>query len=191
VTFDGPAPRRSPGPDGRGSEGEPRLRVVGQDSYESWDHVYVDNVSRLYRLMYSKVGNRLDAEDLTAEVFMAALGPLQVDLSRGEVRAYLLATARTVLAGFWRRRLRLEVTSIEPDHEDAAPGLPGPPSQAPDRTATILQRLPDRYRRILELRFLEAMSIKEAASAMDVTVANAKVLQHRALKLAAASGGET
>ena len=169
---------------------EPRLRVVGHDRYESWDQVYVDNVTRLYRLMYAKVGNRVDAEDLTAEVFMAALGPLQVELSRGEVRVYLLATARTVLAGFWRRRLRLEVTSIEPDHEDAVPSA-SPPSQAPDRAATILQRLPDRYRRILELRFLEAMSIKEAASAMDVSVANAKVLQHRALKLAAASGAET
>ena len=151
----------------------------------------MDNVSRLYRLMYAKVGNRLDAEDLTTEVFMAALGPLRLELSIGEVRAYLLATARTVLAAFWRRRLRLEVTSIEPDHEDAGPLPPSPPSEAPERTATILQRLPDRYRRILELRFLEAMSIKEAASAMDVTVANAKVLQHRALKLAAASGDES
>lgn len=180
---------RGQDPEGRPSEGEPHLRVVGHDSYESWDQVYLDNVSRLYRLMYAKVGNRLDAEDLTSEVFMAALGPLQVELSRGEVRAYLLATARTVLAGFWRRRLRLEVTAIEVDHEDAADRPSGPLSDAPDRTATILQGLPDRYRRILELRFLEAMSIKEAASAMDVTVANAKVLQHRALKHAAASGG--
>jgi RNA polymerase sigma-70 factor (ECF subfamily) len=47
-----------------------------------------------------------------------------------------------------------------------------------------LSALPDRYRRILELRFLEASSIKEAASVMNVTVSNAKVLQHRALCMA-------
>jgi RNA polymerase sigma-70 factor (ECF subfamily) len=40
------------------------------------------------------------------------------------------------------------------------------------------------------LRFLEAMSIREAAAAMKITVANAKVLQHRALKLAAGTGGD-
>jgi RNA polymerase sigma-70 factor (ECF subfamily) len=38
---------------------------------------------------------------------------------------------------------------------------------------------------VLELRFLEGCSIKEAAQALSVSVANAKVLQHRALRLAA------
>ncbi|WP_256438521.1 hypothetical protein [Pseudonocardia sp. H11422] len=37
----------------------------------------------MYRLMYAKVGNRPDAEDLTADVFAAALRPL----SQGEVLA--------------------------------------------------------------------------------------------------------
>ena len=54
----------------------------------------------------------------------------------------------------------------------------------------ILAALPNRYRRILELRFLEACSIKEAAQAMGVSVSNAKVLQHRALRMAAKAGLE-
>ena len=49
----------------------------------------------------------------------------------------------------------------------------------------ILEALPERYRRILELRFLEACSIKEAARSMQISVSNAKVLQHRALRMAA------
>jgi RNA polymerase sigma-70 factor (ECF subfamily) len=159
--------------------------VVGADAYENWDAIYVDNVTRIYRLMYSKVGNRADAEDLAAEVFVAALGPLRVSASRGEVRAYLLATARTVLAGFWRRRLGVDVTTIDADAELRGPDESDPPSQAPARARRVLGRLPERYRRILELRFLQAMSMKEAAREMDVTVGNAKVLQHRALRLAA------
>jgi RNA polymerase sigma-70 factor (ECF subfamily) len=39
------------------------------------------------------------------------------------------------------------------------------------------------------LRFLQAYSIKDAAVALGVTVANAKVLQHRALRRAARLGG--
>jgi RNA polymerase sigma-70 factor (ECF subfamily) len=62
------------------------------------------------------------------------------------------------------------------------------PSDAPQRAGKILAALPDRYRRILELRFLEACSIKEAAQAMGVSVSNAKVLQHRALRMAAKAG---
>jgi RNA polymerase sigma factor (sigma-70 family) len=170
----------------------PRLRVVSDDVYADWDAIYLDNIARIHRLMYSKVGNRPDAEDLTAEVFVAALGPLRVSASRGEVRGYLLATARTVLAGYWRRRLGVEVTSIDPDAErygwdEESEG----PSLAPERARRVLGALPDRYRRILELRFLQAMSLKEAAKEMDVTVGNAKVLQHRALRLAAQARGES
>jgi RNA polymerase sigma-70 factor (ECF subfamily) len=51
-----------------------------------------------------------------------------------------------------------------------------------------LSALPERYRRILGLRFLEALSIKEAARETGITVANTKVLQHRALRMAANSG---
>ena len=80
------------------------LATVDSSAYSDWDLAYLDNVGRLYRLMYHKVGNRPDAEDLTAEVSKAALGPLRLTASKGEVRAYLLATARTVLASHWRRR---------------------------------------------------------------------------------------
>ncbi|MGH3669629.1 MAG: RNA polymerase sigma factor, partial [Pseudonocardiaceae bacterium] len=90
-------------PDQRGPNaldaGAPLLRVVSDESYPDWEAVYRDNVARIYRLMFAKVGNRADAEDLTAEVFLAALRPLRVSASAAEVRAYLLTTARTVLAG--------------------------------------------------------------------------------------------
>jgi RNA polymerase sigma factor (sigma-70 family) len=156
--------------------------------YPDWDSAYLDNVDRLYRLMYMKVGNRPDAEDLTSEVFRAALGPMRLTASKGEVRAYLLATARTVLATHWRRRLGLEVTHIDPDVELNYLAAPAPDSNAGERTRAILTALPDHYRRILELRFLEGCSIKESASALSISVSNAKVLQHRALRMATRVG---
>jgi RNA polymerase sigma-70 factor (ECF subfamily) len=162
--------------------------VVDADVYADWESVYRDNVDRLYRLMYARVGNRADAEDLTSEVFRTALRPLRLESSKGEVRAYLLTTATTVLASHWRRHLGRPVTSIDPDADAgylAERSGSDPPSDAPNRASRILAALPDRYRRILELRFLEACSIKEAAQSMDVSVSNAKVLQHRALRMAA------
>jgi RNA polymerase sigma-70 factor (ECF subfamily) len=178
--------------DGAGTEhAVSYLRLVETETYADWDSAYLDNVGRLYGLMYSRVGNRPDAEDLTAEVFKAALGPLRLSSSKGEVRAYLLATARTVLASHWRRTLGLPLTYIDPttdiaELDDSSDAVEPDGIAAPGRrVGRILAALPDRYRRILELRFLETCSIKEAAHAMDVSVANAKVLQHRALRMAA------
>ncbi len=193
-----PAPKPSltlvttpPGPSGKPDV--THLRVLNADSYPDWESVYRDNIDRLYRLMYARVGNRPDAEDLTSEVFRTALGPLKLTLSKGEVRSYLLTTAQTVLASHWRRTLGTSVTTIDPEADMAAlvePSKSEEPSDAPQRARRILATLPDRYRRILELRFLEACSIKEAAQAMGVSVSNAKVLQHRALRMAAKAGLE-
>ncbi len=126
------------------------LRLVDADVYTDWESVYRDNVERLYRLMYARVGNRPDAEDLTSEVFRTALGPLRLGSSKGEVRSYLLVTARTVLASHWRRRLGLAVTSIDPAADMsylAEPSGAGEPTDAPERAGTILAALPERYRR--------------------------------------------
>ena len=164
--------------------GAPRpLRLVPDDRYPDWETVYQDNVTWVYRTLFARVGNRPDAEDLTAEVFLAALRPLRLTASIGEVRAYLRVTARTVLAAHWRETMGREITSIDdigqpPESEDAI-------STAPQRVAGVLDSLPDHYRRILDLRFLQGRSIRESATEMGITVANAKVLQHRALRLAA------
>src|ERR1700755_1056902 len=157
--------------------------------YPVWDAVYRDNVTWVYRLMYGKVGNQPDAEDLTAEVFMTALKPLRVSATVPEVGKYLRMTARTVLASYWGERMGRQLTTIEEDVPEAIePELIA--SDAPDKVRSLLQRLPDNYRRILELRFLQAFSVKEAATQMGVSVANAKVLQYRALRMAAQSGEE-
>ncbi len=179
------APRMGAGADEPGADG-PQLRVVDGEFYPDWEAVYRDNVDRVYRLMFAKVGNRPDAEDLTAEVFLAALRPLRVSASVGEVRAYLSATARTVLAGHWRRTLGREITVLSDDEGlESAPAETAAASDATARAALILAGLPELYQRILQLRFVESCSVREAAAALGISVAYAKVLQHRALRRAA------
>lgn len=173
-------------PDPEAEPNGPALRLVGGRFYPDWESIYRDNVDRIYRLMFAKVGNRPDAEDLTAEVFTAALRPLRVTASVSEVRAYLSATARTVLARHWRRTLGREITVIT---EAEAPPDPveDPIRLTAARVERLLTGLPDQYRRVLRLRFLEGYSVRETAAALGISVANAKVIQHRALRRAAIS----
>jgi RNA polymerase sigma-70 factor, ECF subfamily len=180
-----PAAGGSPAQEGIAGRRVRVLRSVSGDSYPDWEAIYLDNVERIYRIIYSRVGNRPEVEDLTAEVFHAALGPLRLSASKGEVRAYLLATARTVLASHWRRHYSAEITTIDPERDQAALDETTTESQAPQRVAQILAALPERYGRVLRLRFLESCSLRETARAMSVSLANAKVLQHRALRQAA------
>src|SRR3954453_388196 len=107
----------------------PDLRLVAEARYPDWEAVYDDNVTWVYRTIFARVGNAADAEDLTSEVFLAAMRPLRLTASVAEVRAYLRPTARTVLAAHWRATLGREITSIEdvaapPESEEAISTAP-------------------------------------------------------------------
>jgi RNA polymerase sigma factor (sigma-70 family) len=166
-----------------------RLRVVDGESYADWESVYADNAVAVYRLVYRQVGNRPDAEDLSEEVFLAALPRLRLPAPVASVRSYLGATARTVIADHWRRHYAAPPSAPLPD--DVTVALPEPVApEGPSRVAGLLARLPDRFRQILELRFLRGLSIGQAAAEMGVTTGNARVMQHRALRRAAELAGE-
>ena len=58
----------------------PRRGVVRDTKacYPDWAAVYADNAIWVYRMIFNRVGNQPDAEDLTTEVFLAALRPLRL-----------------------------------------------------------------------------------------------------------------
>lgn len=146
--------------------------------------IALDELELVYAFIYTRVGNRADAEDLTQQVAMKAIPRLRQGASPSAIRGYLFATARSVLGAFWSTRLGLSEAEL---HEDLALGPPpSPPSEASIETAErILAGLSDNYRRVLELRFLHGYSLKEVAAEMRSTVGAIKVMQLRALRAAA------
>lgn len=150
--------------------------------YPDWESVYQDNVVGIYQLAFRRVGNAADAEDLAEDVLMQTLKTLRLPAPVPTVRAYLVKTARTVLADHWRRHYAAR---------DAANELEQLPLEiatnpaAVDRAQRILSLLPDHFKNILELRFLRGYSAREAADELGVTESNARVLQFRALRKAA------
>jgi RNA polymerase sigma factor (sigma-70 family) len=165
------------------------LRVVGGTALPTadWETVYRDHVAALYRYAYARTGNRPDAEDVTSTAFMRALPRLRPDVSEGEMRSYLRATARTVIADMWQER-----HGVFPEVFDEE-SMSGPRAAEPAGEVDIdyvLADLPANYRQVLELRFLRGYTVKETAAAMHISVGNAKVLQLRALRRAAGQGGQ-
>ncbi|MEA2684067.1 MAG: hypothetical protein QOK05_2395 [Chloroflexota bacterium] len=176
------------------SDERPALSVVPDRDFvpaapaaEGWEAIYRATVILVYRYIYARVGNRADAEDLTTQVYMRALPRLRLAAAIEEIRSYLVATARTVLADHWRDRYDVRV-----DELDDSIASPSPPPVSPHdeeagvrRAGAILAALPDNYRRVLELRYLRGYSLRETAQELGISVTNAKVMQHRALRRAA------
>ena len=66
--------------------------------------VALSEFDRVYSYIYSRVGNRADAEDLTQHVALKALPRLREGYPGPAVRGYLYSTARSVMASFWSHR---------------------------------------------------------------------------------------
>jgi len=162
-----------------------------------FERVYSQHVVGIYRFVYARVGNRPDAEDLTAQVFVRAVEQLDTAREPGQIAAWLYRVAQNAIADYWRAFYRLPVVGVDhvaPGWEPADDGAQReqvPDERASVRVQALLGNLPDRYRRVLELRFLQRMSVAETAQAMGITSGNAKVLQYRALRKAALIGDAT
>ncbi len=169
------------------------MSVVQQPAAEVNPEAAIDVALRqfdlVYSFIYSRVGNRADAEDLTQQVALKALPRLNDGWVEPAVRGYLYTTARSVLASFWTGRGRVPEAELADEVwvEGRGCELTAPPEAAAwvERT---LGALPAHYRQVLELRFLRGYTLREAAQEMGKTVGGVKVMQLRALRAAAAAG---
>ncbi len=151
---------------------------------------YQEKFGLIYRYVYSNVGNREVAEDLTSEIFLKAVRGIDQERSPRSMQYWLYLIARTTIADYWRAHYRAPTSSLD---ELLEAGWEGPAEEEPtarsNRPAELVQRLlqalPEQYREVLTCRFLLNLSLKATALRMGVTVANVKVLQFRALKRAA------
>jgi RNA polymerase sigma-70 factor, ECF subfamily len=157
---------------------------------DSIQRLYANNVTAIYRFIFSKVGNREEAEDLTSKVFIKALQNVDSTRSVESVQSWLFQVARTTVADFWRDFYRLRADSLDTlltaGWEAAVrEGGTEPQERHSRQVERILSYLPIRYREVLTYRFLLCCTIKETAERMSLSEATVKVLQFRALKRAA------
>ncbi len=152
--------------------------------------LYEETLPAIYRFIYGKVGNREEAEDLTSQVYLKALNGLDQSRDVISAQAWLFQVARTTIADYWRAFYRLRSSSLDDllaagwDSPPATPSDAGDAGDAEERAEHVLARLSERYRDVLTLRFLLNLSLKETAARMNLSEANVKVLQFRALRKA-------
>lgn len=101
--------------------GERRLVEAAQKDPSRFGELYENNFERVYAYIARRVGNREEAQDLTAEVFHQALANLARFEWRGlPFAAWLLRIASNAIADRWKSKARehCSPTSDEPLSHD-------------------------------------------------------------------------
>ena len=141
----------------------------------------------VFNLAYRVLGDRSEAEDVTQETFLRAWRGLS--RFRGEARftTWLYRIAHNLclnrLPGLRRRLLQ-----TEPPDEWLPDPAPHPEAVAERRERlaflhTQLEQLPEHYRLVLTLRYLQGFSYAEIAAILNVPLGTVKTHIHRARRL--------
>src|SRR5437879_128219 len=120
------------------------------DATQDQDHLtwaYQTHVTAIYQYIYSRVGNRPDAEDLTAQVFMKAITGMRSDVSVPELRSWLYRVAQTTLADHWRGYYAEDTGEL--DDDATRPPAPREHPEAVLRVDSVIGTLHESYRRVV------------------------------------------
>lgn len=153
---------------------------------EIYGQLYDLYAPKIYRFIYFKVSSSLDAEDLTAEVFLKAWEYVNKNKEIEKFGGLLYKIARNLVIDFYRRKStqteNFEETFLQ-KLSDA--GVAVEKMMLKSDSQNIMQGLrllKEEYREVLTLRYIDELDTGEIAEILNKSSINVRVLIHRALK---------
>jgi RNA polymerase sigma-70 factor (ECF subfamily) len=155
---------------------------ISQDP-AAFTELYRRYVGRVYRYLFSHVGEATEAEDLTAQVFTAAWEGRHSYREQGAFAAWLFRIARHKIADHFRQRRPL--FSLEGDDPplkvDWDPLGQLVQSESLQRLSRLVHSLEPREIELLRLRFAADLTYAEIGVALGKSEAAIKMALHRLL----------
>jgi RNA polymerase sigma-70 factor (ECF subfamily) len=141
----------------------------------------------VFNLAYRVLGDYAEAEDVTQETFVRAWRGLAGFRGHAQFTTWLYRIVHNLclnrLPG-----LRQQLLQTEPLEETLANPTDSLPELSEERERMVflraeLERLPEKYRLVLTLRYLQNLSYDEIAATLDLTMGTVKTHVHRAREL--------
>ena len=165
------------------------LKRAQDGDADAFGEIYQRYAEAVFRFLYAHVDDRMDAEDLTEEIFFKVWRSISGYRDQGTpFLAFLFKIARNALIDHYRRSgkneqpVSIEDTLIQDNGVD--PGEEAIAKLEHAEIRQVLNQLREDYRTVLILRFLSDLSPQEAAHTMGRSTGAIRVLQHRALAAA-------
>ncbi len=141
----------------------------------------------VFNVAYRVLGDYAEAEDMTQEAFVRAWRGLPGFKGQAQFTTWLYRIVHNLCLNRLPR-LRRELLQTEPLEEVLASPAPSLPDhfEAQEQAAFLraeLARLPEKYRLVLTLRYLQHLSYAEIAAALNVPMGTVKTHIHRARRL--------
>jgi RNA polymerase sigma-70 factor, ECF subfamily len=172
--------------DGQEAEIFQLVQKAKNGDVDAFGQLYECYAPRLFRYLFAHLDDRLDAEDLTGEIFLRVWRSLPDYRQKGiPFGGFLFRVARNALVDHYRkarhRRQEQELADDLVDGHDPGPAQAVAINLECRQIRQAMRHLREHQRTVLSLRFFAELSIEETAQAMGKSKGAVRVLQHRAL----------
>ncbi|MBR2046620.1 MAG: RNA polymerase sigma factor [Agathobacter sp.] len=138
-----------------------------EQEFETAYELYAD---MLYRLALSYMKQKEDAEDIVQEVFTKYFCGFHLPLSGEQEKAWFIRVTINQCHDALRKRSYRLHDSVE-DVAEVAGGT----VDEPDELFDVLQKLPDKYKDVIILHYLEGYSVEEVAKMLGLSASATKM----------------
>ncbi len=151
---------------------------------------------KIYNLAYRIMGSREDAEDLVQDVFVKVYESAEQYQEKASFSTWLYRVAVNLSIDRLRKKKRERLDPLEnPDTEEDVSLIDALPADDPspeelaiarekkERIQSVLEEVDSRYRTIIILRDLEALSYSEIAAILGCSIGTVRSRLHRGRRL--------
>jgi len=163
---------------------ESLVRRAKQRDQKGFAQLYEEHFDRIYRYVAVRIGDRMEAEDITQRVFLNALQSISSFQWKGvPFAAWLFRIAHNQVVDYLRKKKKqVPVLLDEPlVSSDSNPQLIAEQSLDTEQLMLATRRLTEAQREVISLRFSGGLSVAEVARIMGKSQGAVKALQHSAI----------
>jgi RNA polymerase sigma-70 factor (ECF subfamily) len=152
------------------------------DNRAAFAELYRQYVNKVYRYFIFKVGNRLDAQELTSQTFLAALENIASYRGDGSFASWLFGIASRKAAQFYSRQ-KFKFVELGEEINDCLTPLDQSVEQGLEfsRVLRALDHLSNDRAEAIRLYFFSGLTVTEVAITMGKSEAAVRMLVHRSL----------
>ncbi len=162
---------------------ESLVRRAQHRDQEAFAQLYEEHFDKIYRYVALRIGNEIEAEDMTQQVFLNALQSISSFKWKGiPFSAWLFRIAHNQVVDYFRSKKRTTVPLDESlASNDNNPQLVTEQRLDIEQLLLATQQLTEAQREVISLRFAGELSIVQVAKAMGKSQGAVKALQHSAI----------
>lgn len=162
--------------------------VLAKYAQNGHREAFIGLYNRYLNKVYNRVKSRVpveNVEDVTQEIFIAVIRSLPGFRNEARFNTWLYTIVNRQIAEFYRQRSRHRGDTPTLSLEEMEFGEPSYEHDQLDETVAIqkaLNAIPDHYREIVLMRFIDGLSFQEIADARNQTLEAVKSLFRRAVQ---------